>query len=127
MPTAEKELFLSSTHIDINPKQTHLIKKRLGTSLVFALALGAAIAWTQPSFGSFFGKGGPWRALANVPECSSLGRVCAEWPFQSSGQQYLAVCCISQSDLGSTAPPNETCAPGGMLMIRRGASTAVTW
>lgn len=119
-----------STGMNVEPKQSRRIKRQLFWSLVFALPLVATVAWSQqqnPSPDSFFGRGGPWTAVTNVPDCSALGRVCAEWPFQLNGQEFLAVCCIMPSDLGSTLPPNNACAAGGMLVVRRGDSVGETW
>ena len=117
-----------STHMDVEPKQRSGIKKQLISWLIFSLPLVAAFAWSQKaSSGGFWGEGGPWRALTNLPECSSLGRVCAEWPFDHGGLEYLAVCCIVPGDLGSTKPPDEACGAGGMLMVRRANVSGLTW
>lgn len=119
-----------STYLNVRAKQCSRIKKELALWLVFALPLVATVAWSQQqetSSGSFFGNGGPWMAVANTPDCSALGRVCAEWPFQSNGQEFLAVCCIVPSDLGSAKPPDDACAEGGMLMFRRRDSVGDSW
>ncbi|MEO1369444.1 MAG: hypothetical protein AAFX50_19880 [Acidobacteriota bacterium] len=101
-------------------------RKSLAVLVVVALAALAPAAWSErgPSPGGLFANGGPWTAIANVPDCAQEGRVCAEWPFRSNNQQYLAVCCILPGDLGSMKPPESACAGGGMLMIRRSGSAS---
>lgn len=118
-----------STCMGVEPKLSCRIKRQWALWLVFALPLVATVAWSQgqESSGSFYGDGGPWMAVTNAPECSALGRVCAEWPFQSGGQRFLAVCCIAPIDLGSTKPPDDACAEGGMLVIRRGDGAGEAW
>lgn len=119
-----------STHRDVEPKRRGRIQRQLVLWLVFALPLVATVARSQQedsTSDSFFGNGGPWMALANIPECSSLGRVCAEWPFQNGGQKFVAVCCIVPGDLGSTRSPDHACGEGGMVVFRRGDDVGESW
>ncbi|MCH9651565.1 MAG: hypothetical protein K0U98_25285 [Deltaproteobacteria bacterium] len=112
-----------STCMDIRSKERSRLKRKLTLWLVCALTLVTTVAWSAPGpspSGGPASSDGPWRAVANVQECSSLGRVCAEWPFQINGQNFLAVCCILPIDLGTTKPPDHACAPGGLVVVRRG-------
>ncbi|MCH9651567.1 MAG: hypothetical protein K0U98_25295 [Deltaproteobacteria bacterium] len=119
-----------STCMDIQSKERSRLKRRLTLWLVFVLTLVATGAWSElerpSSSSSPFGSGGPWAAVSNVPECSSLGRVCAEWPFHLGGQRFLAVCCIQPSDLGSTKPPESACSTGN-LVVRRDVTAGEDW